>query len=163
MIIKSTIWTRKIRQKQTRIFIKKRKLLISRTQNKIQLTRQRNQKTTIRWPLEGAKEFIIIFFQLNLKNLEKKKDEEIQAKKTEINNMAIEKKKLIAEFEETKKLTAGMKESVRELTTCPVRGCLRPSPSPSLGLRRRFPRNENFAIFPISTHCHAASRLIFLW
>ena len=51
---------------------------------------------------------------MNLKNLEKKKDEEIQAKKTEINNMAIEKKKLIAEFEETKKLTAGMKESVRK-------------------------------------------------
>ena len=49
-----------------------------------------------------------------MKNLEKKKDEEIQAKKTEINNMAIEKKKLIAEFEETKKLTAGMKESVRK-------------------------------------------------
>ena len=51
---------------------------------------------------------------MNLKNLEKKKDEEIQAKKTEINNMAIEKKKLIAEFEETKKLTAGMKDSVRK-------------------------------------------------
>ena len=51
---------------------------------------------------------------MNLKNLEKKKDEEIQAKRTEINNMAAEKKKLIAEFEETKKLTAGMKESVRK-------------------------------------------------
>ena len=49
---------------------------------------------------------------MNLKNLEKKRDEEIQAKKTEINNMAIGKKKLIAEFEETKTLTAGMKESV---------------------------------------------------
>ena len=58
-----------------------------------------------------------------MKNLEKKKDEEIQAKKTEINNMAIEKKKLIAEFEETKKLTAGMKDSVRKADiftfTCP--------------------------------------------
>ena len=52
---------------------------------------------------------------MNLKNLEKKKDEEIQAKRTEINNMAAEKKKLIAEFEETKKLTAGMKESVRQI------------------------------------------------
>ena len=50
-----------------------------------------------------------------MKNLEKKKDEEIQAKRTEINNMAAEKKKLIAEFEETKKLTAGMKESVRNI------------------------------------------------
>jgi len=54
---------------------------------------------------------------VNLKNLEKKKDEEIRAKKTEINNMAIEKKKLIAEFEETKKLTAGMKESVQKSAT----------------------------------------------
>ena len=58
-----------------------------------------------------------------MKNLEKKKDEEIQAKKTEINNMAIEKKKLIAEFEETKKVTAGMKGSVRKADiftfTCP--------------------------------------------
>ena len=41
----------------------------------------------------------------------------IQAKKTEINNIAIEKKKLIAEFEETKKLTAGMKESVQKPAT----------------------------------------------
>ena len=55
-----------------------------------------------------------------MKNLEKKKDEEIQAKKTEINNMAIEKKKLIAEFEETKKLTAGMKESVQKSATSRV-------------------------------------------
>ena len=56
-----------------------------------------------------------------MKNLEKKKDEEIQAKKTEINNMAIEKKKLIAEFEETKKLTAGMKESVQNPAASRVR------------------------------------------
>ena len=65
---------------------------------------------------------LIIIFQVNLKNLEKKKDEEIQAKKTEINNMAIEKKKLIAEFEETKKLTAGMKESVQKPSTSRARG-----------------------------------------
>jgi len=116
MIIKSTIWTRKIPQKQIRIFIKKRKLLISRAPNRIQLTRQRNQKIITRYPLEGDKR-LIIFFQVNLKNLEKKKDEEIRAKKTEINNMAIEKKKLIAEFEETKKLTAGMKESVQKSAT----------------------------------------------
>ena len=124
MIIKSTIWTRKIPQKQIRIFIKKRKLLISRAPNRIQLTRQRNQKIITRYPLEGDKR-LIIFFQVNLKNLEKKKDEEIQAKKTEINNMAIEKKKLIAEFEETKKLTAGMKESVQKPATGRVRGCPR--------------------------------------
>ena len=68
---------------------------------------------------------LIIIFQVNLKNLEKKKDEEIQAKKTEINNMAIEKKKLIAEFEETKKLTAGMKESVQKPSTSRARGFLR--------------------------------------
>ena len=37
--------------------------------------------------------------------------------------MAIEKKKLIAEFEETKKLTAGMKESVQKPATSQVRGC----------------------------------------
>merc|ERR1712131_59097 len=50
--------------------------------------------------------------KVNLKNLEKKKDEEIQAKKKEISNMGDEKKKLIAEFEETKKLTAGMKAAI---------------------------------------------------
>ena len=60
MIIKSTIWTRKIRQKQIRIFIKKRKLLISRTPNRIQLTRQRNQKIITRYSLVGDKGLIII-------------------------------------------------------------------------------------------------------
>ena len=52
-----------------------------------------------------------------LLNLTKRNHLKIQAKKTEINNIAIEKKKLIAEFEETKKLTAGMKESVQKPAT----------------------------------------------
>lgn len=50
--------------------------------------------------------------KVNLKNLEKKKDEEIQAVRKSISDHAAEKQKLIAEFEETKKLTAGMKAAI---------------------------------------------------